>query len=178
MTRIIFATTLIMSALSSQLFASDITVSDLRAVGLQPVKAGTKILDFELEDLEGVKRKLSDYGGKVVFLNFWATWCPPCRAEMPSMQVLYDTFRDKGLEILAVDLREGPDLVRPFMKELELDFIVLLDRSGQVGATYGVRSIPTTYIIDRDGTILAGRIGAQEWDGEEVMEFFERLLQQ
>jgi peroxiredoxin len=167
-----------MSVLVTQLFAADIAVADIRAVGLQPVKEGTKILDFELEDLEGAKRKLSDYKGKVVFLNFWATWCPPCRAEMPSMQALYDRFKDQGLEILAVDLREGPDLVRTFMKEHELDFPVLLDRSGQVGGTYGVRSIPTTYLIDRDGTILAGRIGAQEWDGDEIMRFFERLLQE
>ena len=174
----VVVTLLILLFAAGSASATDINIDELRAVGLQPVKEGTAILDFELEDLEGVKHKLSDFKGKVVFLNFWATWCPPCRAEMPSMQVLYDRLKDRGLEILAVDLREGPDLVKSFMEEHDLDFPVLLDRSGRVGGMYGVRSIPTTYVVDRDGIILAGRIGGKEWDSEEDIAFFERLLEQ
>lgn len=176
--RLTMAIAIALTVFAAPAFAVDISDSVLRAAGLSRVREGTKMIDFELDALEGGKTKLSDHAGKVVFLNFWATWCPPCRAEMPSMQVLSDRLKDKGLVILAVDLREGPELVKPFMEEFGLDFPVLLDRTGSVGARYGVRSIPTTYIIDRDGIIVAGRIGGQEWDSDEVIAFFEQLLEQ
>jgi len=152
------------------------SADELRGVGLSAVKPGTKIMDFELEDLKGKKVKLSGLAGRVVFLNFWATWCPPCRAEMPSMERLHARFADRGLHVLAVDLQEGRREVEGFVAEHKLSFQVVLDRNGSAAAAYGVRSIPTTYVIGRDGTILAGRIGAQEWDSPAVMAFFEKLL--
>lgn len=158
-------------------FAASVTAEELRSVGLQPLKEGTEMVDFQLQDLSGTSRKLSDYKGKVVFLNFWATWCGPCRFEMPSMERLYKKLKAKGFEIIAVNLQENRKDVQPFVDELGLTFPVLLDTTGRIGSTYGARSIPTTYIIDRNGLVIAGTIGTREWDGEEYIRFFEKLLQ-
>ena len=92
------------------------------------------------------------------------------------MERLHARFADRGLHVLAVDLQEGRREVEGFVAEYKLSFQVVLDRNGSAAAAYGVRSIPTTYVIGRDGTILAGRIGAQEWDSPAVMAFFEKLL--
>ena len=156
--------------------ATSVTAEELRRMGLQPPKQRLESIDFELQDLSGATRRLSDYKGKVVFLNFWATWCGPCRFEMPSMEKLYRRFKDKGLEIVAVNLHEDRSSVQSFVDEYELSFTVLLDSTGRVGATYGARSIPTTYILDRDGFVLAGTIGTREWNTEEYLNLFEKLL--
>lgn len=156
--------------------ASPVTAEDFQRMGLQPPKGKLEIIDFELQDLSGTTRRLSDFNGKVVFLNFWATWCGPCRFEMPSMEKLYRRFKASGLEIVAVNLQEDRDSVQRFVDEYELSFPVLLDTTGRIGATYGARSIPTTYIVDRHGFVLAGTIGSREWDTEEYIRFFEKLL--
>jgi thiol-disulfide isomerase/thioredoxin len=156
--------------------AAPVTAEEIRQIGLQPLKQRLESIDFELQDLSGVKRRLSDYRGKVVFLNFWATWCGPCRFEMPSMEKLYRHYKDKGLEIVAVNLQEDLGSVQSFVEEYDLSFPVFLDTTGRIGATYGARSIPTTYIVDRDGFVLAGTIGTREWDSEEHLRFFEKLL--
>jgi peroxiredoxin len=160
------------------LTAVELSQSDIRAVGLQPLKEGTEIIDFELELLSGGNKKLSDYRGQVVFLNFWATWCGPCRFEMPSMQELYTRFKDDGFVIVAVNLQEDKRTVQKFIDSLGLTFPVLLDKSGSVGATYGARSIPTSYIVDRNGYVIAGTIGTREWNTPEYIDFFQRLLEQ
>jgi thiol-disulfide isomerase/thioredoxin len=157
--------------------AAELTQEEIREVGLQPLKEGTAIVDFELQQLGGGSRSLSSFKGKVVFLNFWATWCGPCRQEMPSMERLYQRLKGKGLEIVAVNLQEDDKAVQKFVNEHKLSFPVLLDKSGRVGATYGARSIPTSYIIDRKGFVVAGTIGTREWDTEQYVRFFERLLQ-
>jgi thiol-disulfide isomerase/thioredoxin len=168
-----------LSALTLLTFAASattITTDELVRIGLQPLKEGTEIVDFELQDLSGVSRRLSDFRGKVVFLNFWATWCGPCRFEMPSMEKLYKRLKDEGLEIVAVNLQEDRSSVEQFVDEYGLSFPVLLDTTGRIGATYGARSIPTTYIVDREGLVIAGTIGTREWDTEDYVRFFEKLL--
>lgn len=156
--------------------ATTVTTDELLRIGLQPLKEGTEIVDFELQDLTGTTRRLSDFRGKVVFLNFWATWCGPCRFEMPSMEKLYQRLKAKGLEIVAVNLQEDRKTVQRFVDELGLSFHILLDTAGRIGATYGARSIPTTYIVDREGFVIAGTIGTREWNTEEYIRFFEKLL--
>ena len=156
--------------------ASTLTTEEILRVGLQPLKERTEIVDFELRDLSGATRRLSDFKGKVVFLNFWATWCGPCRFEMPSMERLYKSLKGKGLEIVAVNLQEDRKSVQRFVDEHGLSFPVLLDSTGRIGATYGARSIPTTYVVDRDGFVIAGTIGTREWDTEDYVRFFEKLL--
>jgi thiol-disulfide isomerase/thioredoxin len=157
--------------------AGKITAEEYKAVGLQALKEGTRSIDFELRDLSGRKISLKSLKGKVVFLNFWATWCPPCRAEMPSMERLQARLKDKGLVILAVNLREDAKTVRKFMAEHKLTFPVVLDSDGRVGAIYGAGSIPTTYVVGRDGNVLAGTMGGREWDSKEYVTFFTRLLE-
>jgi len=131
---------------------------------------------FTLKDLNGEEVKLEDHRGKIVFLNFWATWCPPCRDEMPSMEKLYTEFKDRDFTMLAVDLREGTKKVRAFKERFKLNFPILLDYDGRVGLRYGVRSIPTTYLIDREGYVIGGALGARDWASKEVFELINQLL--
>ncbi len=156
------------------LFSEDIN-SMLRQAGFDlPIESITSV-DFELPDLDGENVKLSDYKGKVVFLNFWATWCPPCRGEMPAMESVYKELKDDGFVILAVDLGEDGDTVQKFVEGNNLTFPVLLDKTSSVGMTYTASSIPTTYLIDRDGNILGRAIGAREW--ENYLDMFKSILE-
>ncbi len=148
----------------------------LAALGFQLPREPTRAVDFELEDLQGERVSLKSFQGRIVLLNFWATWCPPCRAEMPSLERLHQAFRGRDFALLAVDLQEEKDQVQRFAAEYSLSFRVLLDSSGQVGSTYGVRSIPTTYLIDRRGFLLARFIGGREWDAAELRSLLEELL--
>jgi len=132
--------------------------------------------DFTLPLLTGEDGTLSAYKGKVVILNFWATWCPPCRAEMPSMETLYQRFKNQGLEILAVDLGERTATVRQFIRNSRNTFPVLMDESGEVSSLYGIEAIPTSYIIDREGKIIATIIGSIQWDNARVIAAIGALL--
>jgi thiol-disulfide isomerase/thioredoxin len=134
------------------------------------------IIDFSASRLDGTQVRLSALKGKVVFLNFWATWCPPCREEMPSMEALYQRFRDKDLEFLAVDIQEDKDAVAAFMKEYGLTFPAVLDSTGRISAEYGIRGIPTTFIIDREGGIIASAVGGRDWNTQAVAAALETLI--
>jgi peroxiredoxin len=144
--------------------------------GIPLLKKPVPFEDFSLPLIGGGKRTLSGLKGKVVFLNFWATWCPPCREEMPSMETLYRRLGEAGLEFLAVDIQENPNQVEAFIRENNLGFPVALDESGRISGIYGIRSIPATFIIDRDGLIISAAAGARKWDSPEVIAAFEALL--
>ena len=142
-----------------------------------PSAVQTVALDFTLKDLEGHNVKLSDYRGKVVFLNFWATWCPPCRAEMPSMQKLYEKLKGKDFEMLAISVdRQGKSVVEPFIEKNSYTFRVLLDSDGKIASQYGIVSIPTTFIIGKDGKIVSKIIGAKDWSEESIVKWIRSLL--
>jgi len=119
--------------------------------------------DFELTTLDGKEVRLSDYQGKKVILNFWATWCPPCRAEMPDMQNYFEEQADReNVEILAVNLTtedRGIDKVQSFVREYELTFPVPMDTSGEIGSVYQAVTIPTSYILDTDGRVQNKIVG-------------------
>ncbi|HLR75872.1 MAG TPA: TlpA disulfide reductase family protein [Virgibacillus sp.] len=119
--------------------------------------------DFELKTLDGEKMKLSDFRGQRVMLNFWATWCPPCRAEIPDMQKFYE---DKDVEILAVNLydTDNEDDISEFIDEFGMTFPVLLDEGSAVSTTYQIQPIPTTYLIDSNGRIHNMAFGALNYD--------------
>jgi len=125
----------------------------------KPPKAGEPAFDFALEDLNGSRVSLSDFHGTNVMLNFWATWCGPCRYEIPHMVALYSEMQGQDLEILAVNLREDAGQVRAFVSEYDMAFPVLLDLQGKVGGAYFVRGIPTSVFIDREGLIQAVHTG-------------------
>jgi len=132
--------------------------------------------DFTLPLLGGGNAALSSYRGKVVILNFWATWCPPCRVEMPSMETLYQRFNAQGLEILAVDIGESASTVQQFIRRAGYTFPVMLDSANRVSSVYGIEAIPTTYIIDREGKIIGRVVGSIMWDNQRVIAAIDALL--
>jgi thiol-disulfide isomerase/thioredoxin len=146
------------------------------ALELQKPKEQVEAPDFTLRDVAGKKLRLKDFRGKVVFLNFFATWCGPCRLEMPAMEQLSRTYKSKGLVVLAVDVHETAKSVRAFMQELKLSFPAVVDADGSVGFMYGIRPIPATYLISRDGQILWRVFGARDWDTPEAHAYFATLL--
>ncbi|MFQ5614058.1 MAG: TlpA family protein disulfide reductase [Anaerolineae bacterium] len=115
--------------------------------------------DFTLDDLDGNRVTLADHQGQPVLINFWATWCGPCEAEMPAINEAYLAHRDEGLVVLAVDVEEHPDTVRSFVEYYDLDFTILTDREGSVTDRYQARGLPTSFFIDRQGTIAHIHIG-------------------
>ena len=128
--------------------------------------------DFTLRDLDGKEHKLSDYRGKVVFLNFWATWCPPCRAEIPSMGRLNEVMGSKDFVILAVNADENIKDLEAFVKEVPHNFTVLSDADGKIQNLYKVFKFPETFVIDRQGNIVEHIIGARDWSSTEALKFF------
>jgi peroxiredoxin len=134
---------------------------------------------FRLLDLEGRAHSLSDYQGKVVFLNFWATWCGPCKVEMPAMEALYQDFQSQGMEILAVSVdQQGAAVTRPFKEAMGLSFPILHDSDYQVGLTYGARTLPMTYVIDRKGIVRQRVFGARDWNSQEARTVMRTLLEE
>ena len=132
---------------------------------------------FTLRNLENNRVNLSDFKGQVVIINFWATWCAPCRVEMPAFETLYRRYRSEGLTLLAVSLDKGGiDIVRNFVEERKLSFPVLMDMEGTVERMYPSFSIPTTYVIDRKGRIATRVDGAKNWKSKETFEAVEYLL--
>ena len=148
----------------------------LMQLGFQVFREPVVAPDFTLKNLAGEDITLSDLKGKTVLVNFWATWCPPCRAEMPSMETMYGEFAGEEFEILAVDLQESEKTVRKFVEDKEYTFPILLDTNGRVGSLYGARSIPTTYLIDADGFAVGFIVGSREWDEEDVYEVLRMTL--
>ncbi|RHW41957.1 TlpA family protein disulfide reductase [Neobacillus notoginsengisoli] len=141
------------------------TDADIPGVDLSEVEEGKLAPDFELTTLNGETVKLSDYKGKKVILNFWATWCPPCKAEMPHMQNFYEKNKDKGIEIVAVNLTKmdkGKKEIDKFVKDFGLTFDIPLDRGGDIGMQYQAFIIPTSYIIDTKGRIVTKFIGPMD----------------
>ena len=122
--------------------------------GLRLLRETVCSIDFTLFTPEGESFTLSALQGNVVLLNFWATWCSPCREEKSSLKALYQRFKDQGLEIIAVNIMEKPDAVLDFIQLYSLSYPVLLDRDGRVGITYGVQGVPTSYLINREGKIV------------------------
>jgi peroxiredoxin len=143
----------------------------IRPSRVQPAK------EFTAPTPDGKSLRLSDSKGKVVFLNFWATWCPPCREEMPAMERLYQRYKDKGLVVLALSIDvEGAPVVIPFVKEHNFSFPVGLDPKMTVADKYGVRALPSTFLVDRKGNLAAMAIGPRQWDGKSAHALIELLL--
>jgi peroxiredoxin len=132
---------------------------------------------FSVPGLDGAAVSLRDHRGKVVFLNFWATWCPPCKEEMPSMERLYRRFRARGFTILAISIDTGdPAKVAAFVKALGLTFPVGLDPTLKVADRYTVRGLPASFLIDRTGQVVAIALGPRDWDTRAAHSVFEGLL--
>ncbi len=134
---------------------------------------------FEIPSLEEKPVTLADFRGKLLLLNFWATWCPPCVREMPSMEALYQKYKGRNFEVLAISLDEkGAAVVRPFVKRLKLTFPIGLDGKSEVSARYGARSLPSSFLIDPDGRVIAAAKGERDWFSPEAQSYLEELLTQ
>ncbi len=143
-----------------------------------PVAAGKLAADFKLPNLDGTAISLSSLRGKVIFLNVWATWCAPCREEMPSIETLYEEFsKDQDFVVLAVSQdSEGRSAVDSYVRKNGYKFTVLLDPQNQVGDAYDVSGIPETFIIDRTGRIVAHHVGPYDWAQPEMREALRELI--
>jgi peroxiredoxin len=146
------------------------------ALGILTAKERVEAPELIGTGLDGKTIRLEDFRGKVVFLNFWATWCIPCRQEMPAMERLYREFKERGFVVLAVNVQEGPGAVKAFVQELKLTFPVVLDPDGKAAMTYLVRGLPATYLIDRKQILVGRAIGAREWDSDDARAYIQALL--
>ena len=136
----------------------------------------TRPPEFRGRTVEGQGVSLADLGGRVVLLNFWATWCLECRPEMPEFERLHREFGPRGLTVLAINAREGTAAVRAYAKELGLTFPLVLDPSGEIGKLYGVIGIPTTFLIGRDGRAVALAVGPRAWGSPPARAVLQELL--
>ena len=131
---------------------------------IKPVKNIFPAPLFELINLDDQKVRLKDYRGKVVALNFWASWCPPCRKELPSMQHTYEAFKSKGFVILAVNVGEDWDTVAPFLGNFSLKFPILFDSQSKIIDQWKVLGLPSTFLIDKKGNVTHRINGGRDWD--------------
>jgi cytochrome c biogenesis protein CcmG, thiol:disulfide interchange protein DsbE len=140
-------------------------------------KRPTAATDFTVPQLNSQQLRLSDFKGRVVFLNFWATWCVPCREEMPSMERLYRRYGDRGLTILAVSVdMGGPATVAAFVKMLRLTYTIGLDPRMEVAEQYRVRALPSSFLVDRQGNVAGIAVGPRDWDSPAARAVVETLL--
>ena len=142
-----------------------LTSAQRGALNLGSYRPGTMPPEFTGRTLEDQTVSLAGLRGKVVLLNFWASWCLECRPEMPALEELHRKYASRGLAVLGVNAREGRDTARRFARELALTFPLVLDHDGAVSTQYGVIGLPTTFLIGRDGRAVALAIGPRDWGG-------------
>lgn len=145
-------------------------------MGVIKVSHQTVPVEIRLKDVNGDQVSLSRFKGKIIFLNFWTTWCPTCRVEMPSMEKLHQAFKGKDFVMVTVNLQESAEQVRKFLKDFELTFRALLDSTGEVGMRFRINSIPTTLIIDKGGRLIGKVMGPREWDSKKSIALFAHLV--
>lgn len=134
---------------------------------LSPLKVAP---DFNLVDLDGVQHKLTDYRGKPVIINFWATWCPPCREELPSMNRAWQKVKDEGIAMIAINVGESEEDIFVFNGDYPIDFTVLLDTSSEVIETWGVKGLPTTFVLNSKGELVYRAVGGRAWDTDTILD--------
>ena len=120
--------------------------------------------DFTVTMVDGSSFRLSEHRGKTVLLNFWATWCPPCREEMPALERLYRQHKDRGLVLVAISIDADPKIVPPYVKGSKLTFPIALDPKAEIANKYGVRALPSSFVVDRQGTMAGLALGPRVWD--------------
>ncbi|TAL09849.1 MAG: TlpA family protein disulfide reductase [Nitrospirae bacterium] len=145
----------------------------------EPLVVGMNAPDFNLPDIQGKSQRLSDYRGKVIFLNFWATWCKPCKEEMPSMQTLWENLKQEDFVMLAISMDRVTTKkdIPPFVENMKLTFPILTDSWGQTDNRYKLMGVPETYIIDQSGVLREKVIGPRDWTRTESITTIVQLLQ-
>ncbi|MEW8187236.1 MAG: TlpA disulfide reductase family protein [Candidatus Thiodiazotropha endolucinida] len=138
---------------------------------VRPLPAPT----FRLRDLEGRNHQLLDYRGSVLIVNFWASWCVPCRRELPSMNRAWTALKPKGIAMLAINLGDDAEAVKEFLNDFPIDFPVLLDHRGRISQRWQVRGLPTTLVLNRRGEIVYRAVGEREWDDAALLHQLQTL---
>jgi len=146
-------------------------------LGFYVFPAPEAIPPFTVKTMSGKAASVDGLAGKVVLLNFWATWCPPCKAEMPSIEALYGKLKDSAFDIMAISVSETPKTVADFLKSNKYTYPIYLDESGEASAPFAGRGIPTTFVLDKQGRAIAGIVGSRSYDGPEVVSLFKELAE-
>lgn len=169
---------LLIFVLGAAILAGVFSIVWMQSAKYEPLVVGKIAPDFTLPDLNDKPHRLSDFRGKVVFLNFWATWCKPCREEMPSMEILNKNFEKDGLVILAVSIDRVTTTkdIPPFVKGMNLTFPVLIDSWGKTDMPYKRMGVPETFIIDQQGVIREIVIGPRDWTRIDSLQILTKLL--
>jgi len=141
---------------------------------LPPVEKPFDAPDFTLASESGKTYHLADFRGQVILINFWATWCPPCRREMPSMNRMWQKIKGKGVQVFAVNVGEDADTIFEFLGAYPVSFPLLMDQDGSVVKKYPVTGLPTTYIVNPQGKVVYRAVGSREWDDPVL---YDQLLQ-
>jgi peroxiredoxin len=142
---------------------------------LTPVPGRPAAPELGLQDLDGTLHRMADYRGRVVIVNFWATWCPPCREEMPSMQRTWEAVKAEGIVLLAVNVGETEDQVWGFTANYPVEFPLLLDGDGHAIGRWPVKGLPTTFVVDPEGRIAYRAIGGRAWDDKRILDLIRGL---
>lgn len=167
---------LVIRTLVLLLLASAIIFSIVSKDKVKVLAVGDKAPDFELVDLDGNTHRLSDYKGQGVFLNFWGTWCGPCKTEMPYMEHQYNEFKEKGVQVLAINIAESNLKVESFKDQYGLSFPIAIDKNGSVKEAYNIVPLPTTFLINEEGEIE--QIITREMSESEIISLMEGIQPQ
>ena len=143
---------------------------------LNIASANEKAPDFQLPKLDGEKIQLSDLRGQVVYVDFWATWCPPCRESFPWMESMHQHYQDLGLQIVAISLDQKSDLIASFLKSHHASFTILQDKEGSVAESFNVKGMPSSYLVDRKGNIRLKHAGFNDGDKADLESHIKQLL--
>ena len=154
--------------------------ADLPPQTMTPVPEKPVARNFALPDMDKRIHRLSEARGRVTMVNFWATWCPPCRRELPSMQRAWENLKPRGFAMYAINLGEDEEAIFPFILStgVEITFPILLDRQAEIVKQWPVLAIPTTFVLDRDGRIVYRAVGGREWDDPKLLETIRALMRE
>ncbi|WP_260293233.1 TlpA family protein disulfide reductase [Sedimenticola hydrogenitrophicus] len=142
----------------------------LRFFQLTPIAPVTPAPPLVLSALDGVTHRLSDYQGQVVVINFWSSWCTPCRREMPSLEQAWQRLRPFGVTVLGVAMQDDPEVVGRFLRKSGVTFTILMDPDGKASQRWPFSGIPATFVLDRQGRIVYRAMGLREWDSDEIID--------
>jgi len=154
---------------------SPISIAEQLKEGLTPQPNDISAPNFVLTDIDGNKHQLTDYRGKVVIINFWATWCPPCREEMPSMQRAWEQLEKEGIMLFAINVGEDEDAIFQFTANYPVEFPLLMDQDSSVINRWPVKGLPTTFVVNVNGKIAYRAIGGRKWDDPKLLAIIKSL---